>query len=154
QTQSAERSYAIEGQAVKDIAVNGRSFFGLAFLTPGVVSQDSTPTGDSASLSANGQRQNSNNVHVDGITDMDTGNNGRPMVAVSLDWIKEVKVLTSNYQAEYGRSSGAQISAITKSGGRDFHGSAYWFRRKDDLNANTWINNRNNPKTPIPKLNQ
>jgi hypothetical protein len=154
QTQSAERSYAIEGEAVKNIAVNGRGFLPLAFLTPGVVSTDATPTGDSATMSANGGRQNSNNVQVDGITDMDTGNNGGPMVAVSLDSIQEVKILTSNYQAEYGRSSGAQISAITKSGGRDFHGSAYWFRRKDDLNANTWFNNRNTPKTPVPALNQ
>jgi Carboxypeptidase regulatory-like domain/TonB-dependent Receptor Plug Domain len=156
QTQSAERSYAVEGEAVKNIAVNGRSFFNLAFLTPGVVSTQNTgvPTGDAATMSANGQRTNSNNVQVDGITDMDTGNNGGPMVAVSLDSIQEIKVLTSNYQAEYGRSSGAQISAVTKSGGRDFHGSAYWFRRRDDLNANTWINNRNTPVTPTPVLNQ
>jgi hypothetical protein len=75
------------------------------------------------------------------------------MVEVSLDSIQEVKVLTSNYQAEYGRSAGAQISAVTKSGGRAFHGSGYWFRRNDDLNANTWINNRNTPKTPVPPLN-
>ena len=74
------------------------------------------------------------------------------MVEVSLDSIQEVKVLTSNYQAEYGRSAGAQISAVTKSGGRAFHGSGYWFRRDDDLNANTWINNRNTPTTPVPPL--
>jgi hypothetical protein len=154
QTESAERSYAVEGKAVQNIAVNGRSFFGLAFLAPGVVTTQATPTGDSATMSANGQRMNSNNVQVDGITDMDTGNNGGPMVAVSLDSVQEVKVLTSNYQAEYGRSAGAQISAVTKSGGRDFHGSAYWFRRRDDFNANTWINNRNAPKTPTPLLDQ
>src|SRR5262249_21607802 len=88
------------------------------------------------------------------VSEMDTGKNGGPMVEVSLDSIQEVKVLTSNYQAEYGRSAGAQISAVTKSGGREFHGSGYWFRRKDDLNANTWINNRNVPKTPIPQLDQ
>ena len=105
-------------------------------------------------MSANGQRTNSNNVQIDGITDMDTGNNGGPMVALSLDSVQEVKLLTSNYQAEYGRSAGAQLTAVTKSGGREFHGSAYWFRRKDDLNANTWINNRNTPVTPVPKLDQ
>jgi hypothetical protein len=156
QTQSAERNYAIEGEAVKNIAQNGRSFFGLAFLAPGVVSTQNTgvPTGDSATMSANGQRTNSNNVQIDGITDMDTGNNGGPMVALSLDSVQEVKLLTSNYQAEYGRSAGAQLTAVTKSGGREFHGSAYWFRRKDDLNANTFINNRNNPVTPVPKLDQ
>jgi hypothetical protein len=156
QTQSAERNYVVEGEAVKNIAQNGRSFFGLAFLAPGVVSTSAAgmPTGDSATMSANGQRTNSNNVQIDGITDMDTGNNGGPMVALSLDSVQEVKLLTSNYQAEYGRSAGAQLTAVTKSGGREFHGSAYWFRRQDDLNANTWINNRNNPVTPVPKLNQ
>lgn len=156
QTQSAERNYVVEGEAVKSIAQNGRSFFGLAFLAPGVVSTQNTgvPTGDSATMSANGQRTNSNNVQIDGITDMDTGNNGGPMVALSLDSVQEVKLLTSNYQAEYGRSAGAQLTAVTKSGSREFHGSAYWFRRKDDLNANTWINNRNNPVTPVPKLDQ
>lgn len=154
QSRSAERSYAVVGEVVQNTAVNGRSFFGLAFLAPGVVTTASTPTGDSATLSANGQRQNSNNVQVDGITDMDTGNNGGPMVAVSLDSVQEFKILTSDYQAEYGRSAGAQVIAVTKSGGRDFHGSAYMFRRKDDLNANTWINNRNTPKTATPKLDQ
>lgn len=150
QTQSAERSFAVEGQVVQNIAVNGRSFFGLAFLAPGVVTTAATPTGDAATMSANGQRQNSNNVQIDGVTDMDTGNNGGPMVAISLDSIQEFKILTSNYQAEYGRSAGAQVSAVTKSGGRDFHGSGYVFRRMDSLNANTWINNRQTP-TPAPK---
>src|SRR5947207_344645 len=84
-SQSAERNYAVEGEAVKNIAQNGRSFFGLAFLAPGVVSTNNAgvPTGDSATMSANGQRTNSNNVQIDGITDMDTGNNGGPMVALS-----------------------------------------------------------------------
>jgi hypothetical protein len=156
QTQSAERNYTVEGEAVKNIAQNGRSFFGLAFLAPGVVSTQNTgvPTGDAATMSANGQRTNSNNVQIDGITDMDTGNNGGPMVALSLDSVQEVKLLTSNYQAEYGRAAGAQLTAVTKSGGRDFHGSAYWFRRRDDLNANTWINNKSTPKVPVPILNQ
>jgi hypothetical protein len=153
QVRTAERSFAVEGQAVQNIAVNGRGFLNLALLAPGVVSTATPGQAPGAhTLSANGQRTNSNNVQIDGVTDMDTGNNGGPMVEVSLDSIQEVKVLTSNYQAEYGRSAGAQISAVTKSGGRAFHGSGYWFRRNDDLNANTWINNRNTPKTPVPPL--
>jgi hypothetical protein len=165
QTQSAERSYAIEGQVVQNIAVNGRGFFGLAFLAPGVVvNGQPSPTGqESNNMSANGQRPSQNNVQVDGVTDMDTGNNGGPVVAVSLDSVQEFKILTSNYQAEYGRSVGAQVIAVTKSGGRDFHGSGYLFKRDDKHNANTWINGhtpgRNAagnplPYTPRPKLDQ
>jgi hypothetical protein len=154
QTQSAERSYAIEGQVVQNVAVNGRDFFGLAFLAPGVVvNNQPTPTGQASNnMSANGQRPSTNNVQIDGVTDIDTGNNGGPMVAISLDSIQEFKILTSNYQAEYGRSVGAQVSAVTKSGGRDFHGSAYGLRRNSDMNANTWLNNKNNPVTPVPPL--
>jgi hypothetical protein len=154
QTQSAERSYAVEGTVVQNVALNGRDFFGFAFLAPGVVvNGQSTPTGQqSQALSANGQRPSTNNVTLDGVTDIDTGNNGGPMVALSLDSIQEFKILTSNYQAEYGRSVGAQISAVTKSGGRDFHGSAYALRRNSDMNANTWLNNKNNPVTPVPPL--
>src|SRR5204863_4136378 len=72
---------------------------------------------------------------------MDTGNNGST-VSLTTDAVQEVKVLTSSYQAEYGRSAGGQITAVTKSGSNDFHGSLYADRRRDDLNANTWLNNR------------
>src|SRR5262249_60499541 len=77
--------------------------------------------------------------------------------------IAEFKVLTSDYQAEYGRSAGAQISAVTRSGTKDFHGSFYAFRRHDGMNANTWINNHTSSRdaagnlknfTPKPKLDQ
>ncbi|MBO0722889.1 MAG: TonB-dependent receptor, partial [Blastocatellia bacterium] len=91
-----------------------------------------------------------------GVATVDTGNNGE-MVAVVLDSIAEFKVLTSNYQAEYGRSAGAQISAVTKSGTNEFHGSFYVFRRMDGMNANTWLNNRDStPEDPInkPRLDQ
>jgi hypothetical protein len=142
QTQSAERSFAVTGESMQKLAVNGRGFFNMAFLAPGVVVNGaSNPANqESQAMSANGQRPSTNNVTLDGVTDVDTGNNGGPMVAISTDSVQEVKILTSNYQAEYGRSSGAQVMAVTKSGTRDFHGSAYAYRRADDLNANTWIN--------------
>ncbi|HKX28386.1 MAG TPA: hypothetical protein VJ302_11860, partial [Blastocatellia bacterium] len=158
--ESAERSYAIQGQAVQNIAVNGRSFLPLASLAPGLVFSENNTTGGSSDrldyLSANGLRTNANNLQLDGVSIVDTGNNGT-LLNISLDSVAEFKVLTSNYQAEYGRSAGAQISAVTKSGTKDFHGSFYAFRRHDGMNANTWINNRNStPDNPInkPRLDQ
>jgi len=152
QAESAERSYAVQGEIVRNIAVNGRQAIALAAIAPGVVTTTNTGTpGDITNMSANGLRTSANNLTLDGVATVDTGNNGQ-MFAVVLDSIAEFKVLTSNYQAEYGRSAGAQISAVTRGGSRDFHGSFYTFRRHDGMNANTWINNRDS--TPTNRINK
>ena len=152
QAESAERSYAVQGEIVRNIAVNGRQAIALAAIAPGVVTTTNTGTpGDITNMSANGLRTSANNLTLDGVATVDTGNNGQ-MFAVVLDSIAEFKVLTSNYQAEYGRSAGAQISAVTRGGSRDFHGSFYTFRRNDGMNANTWINNRDS--TPTNRINK
>ena len=65
-----------------------------------------------------------NNIMMDGISAMDTGNNGQ-MINMNIESIAEVKILTQGYQAEYGRSSGLQITAVSKSGTNRFRGSAY-----------------------------
>jgi hypothetical protein len=166
QAESAERSYAVQGEVVRNVAVNGRNFAALAAISQGLVPVN-TPSSDSrvddiTQISANGLRSSANNLQIDGVATVDTGNNGQ-LVQVTLDAIAEFKVLTSDYQAEYGRSAGAQISAVTRSGTKDFHGSFYAFRRHDGMNANTWINNHTpsadsagNPRTftPKPKLDQ
>ncbi len=157
QAKSAERSFAIEGEAVQSIAVNGRNFFALAFNSAGIVNTAAAPGAlgaQSNTMVANGMRANQNNVQIDGITSMDTGSNQGPSVSLAIDAVQEIKVLTSNYQAEYGRSAGAQITAVTKSGGRDFRGSVFYLRRNDDMNANTWFNNRAIPARPVPPLEQ
>jgi hypothetical protein len=157
QTESAERSYGVQGEIVRNIAVNGRQFIALASIAPGVVTTTNTGTpGDITNLSANGLRTSANNLTLDGVATVDTGNNGQ-MFAITLDSVAEFKVLTSNYQAEYGRSAGAQISAVTRSGTKDFHGSFYVFRRHDGMNANTWINNRDSTdanRINKPRLDQ
>jgi hypothetical protein len=157
QAKSAERSFTIEGEAVQSIAVNGRNFFALAFNAAGIVNTAAQPGAlgaQSNTMVANGMRANQNNVQIDGITSMDTGSNQGPSVSLAIDAVQEIKVLTSNYQAEYGRSAGAQITAVTKSGGRDFRGSVFYLRRNDDMNANTWFNNRAIPARPVPPLEQ
>ena len=148
QLRSGERAYTLESTAIQNIAVNGRSFFGLAGLVPGVVPNTDTPT-QVSNFNANGQRSNSNNMTVDGVANIDTGDNGGNMAQTNLDAVAEFKVLSSSYQAEYGRAVGAQVQVVTKSGTRDFSGSGYWYGRRSDWNANTWLNNRSG--TDLPK---
>jgi Carboxypeptidase regulatory-like domain/TonB-dependent Receptor Plug Domain len=145
QTESGERSATLNTKQLENIALNSRSYLSLVGITPGVATVPSLQTaghGGVGSISVNGARQNQNNLTLDGIGNVDTGNNGDQLATISLDSVQEFRILTSNYQAEYGRSSGAQISVVTKSGTSEFHGSGYLFHRNDSLNANNWKNNR------------
>jgi hypothetical protein len=157
QSESAERSLAIQGEILRSVAVNGRGFTPLASIVPGIIFNTNNGSSDAiTNIFANGLRSSANNLTLDGVAAVDTGNNGT-LLSLNLDSVSEFKVLTSNYQAEYGRSAGAQISAVTRGGTRDFHGSAYGFRRHDGMNANTWLNNRDstfNNKITKPRLDQ
>jgi hypothetical protein len=145
QAQSGERSFAITSTEVDNLPVSNRSFALLSSLSPGVSStvQGGTPT----RLGGGGQ----NSVSVDGASVMDTGNNGLAL-QLNVDAIAEVKVMTAGYQAEYGRSSGLQITAVTKSGTNAFHGSVYDIMRNSDWNSNSWANEVNG--TPKAELNE
>ena len=88
---------------------------------------------------------------IDGVANIDTGDNGGNMATTNIDAVAEFKVLTNAYQAEYGRAVGAQLQVVTKSGSRDFHGSGYWYGRRSDWNANTWTNKRDAAETPKAK---
>ena len=83
-----------------------------------------------------------NNLTIDGTTNVDTGSNGTQHIALSLDNIAEFKLLTSNYQAEYGRSGGGAIQIVTKSGTSQFHGTGYYFHRHEQFNANSLLQQR------------
>lgn len=144
QLESAERSDSLVHQQIENIAVNSRSYLDLVKLTPGVVSTvnlQTAGTGGLGNISVNGSRANQNQLTINGIGDVDTGSNGTQNVTLSLDSVQEFKILTNSYQAEYGRSSGAQISVVTKSGTSEFHGTGAWYHRNDSLNANNWENN-------------
>jgi len=146
QTESAERGTALVSKQMTNIAVNSRSYLDLVKLVPGVVSTINLETagmGGLSNIAANGQRVNSNQLSINGISNTDTGSNGSQNVTLSLDSIDEFKMLTGVYQAEYGRAMGAQISVVTKSGSSDLHGSGYWYHRNESMNANNWVNNRN-----------
>jgi hypothetical protein len=139
QSRSAERSLAIDSTAISNLAVNGRSPLALTRVVPGVA--NAPADGSNLGFNVNGSRGGVHNLTVDGVSNMDTGNNGMSG-NINLDAVEEFKILTNAYQAEYGRSSGAQISVVTKSGGRSYTGRTYWYRRHEGMNANSWINNR------------
>jgi len=137
QTQSAERSFAITTQQIESLPVVRGNFTSLVAFTPGVNGYDGTSAGGTR---LGGVSQN--NIMMDGISAMDTGNNGQ-MLPMNIESIGEVKVLTQGYQAEYGRSSGLQITAVTKSGTNDLHGSGYGIFTDSDWNNKTWVQDKN-----------
>ena len=86
---------------------------------------------------------------MDGITNLDTGSNGTSHFEPNLDSIAEMRVLTSNYQAEYGRNSNGVISVVTKGGGREFHGSAWANKRHEMFNAKSFFQNYNGQQKSV-----
>src|SRR5260221_4647721 len=151
QVESGERSFTMESETLKNIANNGRALFNFANLVPGVLTNNvaGVENGSVSAFTVNGQRPNSNNVTIDGITNIDTGDNGGNMATTNIDAVAEFKILTNAYQAEYGRATGGQVQVVTKSGTQAFHGSGYWFGRRADWNANTWTNKRAAAPAPV-----
>ena len=136
QAQSGERSYAVATEQIEHLPINHTNYTNFTSLTPGVVG---------GGASAGGTRlggASQNNIMMDGVSAMDTGNNGQ-MLNMNVESIAEVKVLTQGYQAEYGRSSGLQITAVTKSGTNRFRGSAFDILGNSSWNTNSWTNMKN-----------
>ena len=149
--ESGEQSEIITGRQLQETAVNGRNYLDLMKLIPGTVStvngQVAGP-GGLGNFNINGTRGNMHNLTIDGTTNVDTGSNGTQHVALNIDTIAEFKVLTSNYQAEYGRSGGGDVKIVTRGGGKEFHGTGYLFHRHEGLNANTFLNNADGFRSP------
>jgi hypothetical protein len=155
QLASSSISAVINSNTVVDLPLNGRDWTQLATLQPGVVSlaalQPSIGTvagnqranrGFGAQLTVSGARPEQNNYRVDGISVNDYLNNSPGSaigVALGVDAIQEFSVVTSNYSAEYGRTSGGVINAISRSGTNEFHGTAYEFLRNSALDARNFF---------------
>ena len=125
--------------------VYGRNYTSLVTLTPGtsnvsVSGSDGTISG-TQSFSVNGQRNPDNNYTLDGV-DNNFLHKQAPGASPPMDAIQEFRVATNN-SAEYGRSAGANIAVVTKSGSRDFHGTAYLYSRQTLFDANDWFRNHN-----------
>lgn len=152
QTSTSTISATVDSTTVRELPLNGRDWASLATLEPGVVSIPNQATtsfnankgnrGFGNQLSNGGHRANENTYRVNGISINDYSNSapgGATGVNLGVDAIQEFSVLTSSYTAEYGRTSGAVINAITKSGTNDLHGSAYFFDRDSIFDARNFF---------------
>ncbi len=152
QTSSSALSATVDGTTVRELPLNGRDWTSLATLEPGVVSvPNQATTGFSANkgnrgfgnqLSDGGHRSNENTYRVNGMVINDYTNaapGGATGVNLGVDAIDQFSVLTASYTAEYGRTSGAVINAITKSGTNQLHGTAYFFDRDSIFDARNYF---------------
>ncbi|MGH9713380.1 MAG: TonB-dependent receptor domain-containing protein [Candidatus Acidiferrales bacterium] len=150
-----------ENKQVEDLPINGRDYTKLLIMVPGAAGEPNgggDSPGSFGLFSSNGNRGRANNFLLDG-TDMNDGYRnlpainqggvfGTPGTVLPLDAISELKVL-SNFEAEYGRNSGAVVNIVTKSGTNQLHGSAYEYFRNNVLNARNFFNTTDQPKDPF-----
>jgi hypothetical protein len=152
QLASSAISGVVSQIAVVDLPLNGRDWTSLATLQPGVDSLGSIQMNTAGSqrarrgygvqLAISGARPQQNNYRIDGISVNDYTNGGPGSVegsTLGVDAVQEFSVLTSNYSAEYGRTSGGVVNAITKSGVNQFHGDVYEFLRNSALDARNYF---------------
>jgi len=159
QLTSSDISATVGATTVRELPLNGRSWTDLAALQPGVSTIQTQPSfasgadrgnrGFGQQLTISGARPQQNNYRLDGISLNDYANGAPGSVMggnMGVDAIQEFSVLTSNYSAEYGKTSGGVVNAITRSGTNTFHGSAYEFLRNSALDARNFFEDPTQPK--------
>jgi Carboxypeptidase regulatory-like domain/TonB dependent receptor-like, beta-barrel/TonB-dependent Receptor Plug Domain len=166
QLASSDISAVVNATTVRELPLNGRSWTDLAQLQPGVSAIHTQPDfsagtdrgnrGFGQQLTISGARPQQNNYRLDGVSLNDYANGAPGSVlggSLGVDAIQEFSVITSNYSAEYGKTSGGVVNAITRSGTNQIHGSAYEFLRNSKLDARNYFDD---PTQPIPpfKRNQ
>jgi Carboxypeptidase regulatory-like domain/TonB dependent receptor len=154
ETVSTQMGQVITARQMTEVPLDGRSYTDLLSLQPGVAPQTAitnttvqdvgatilNPSGtlNPGNLSVNGQRETANYFNVNG-SDVEEDVNAGTAVIPNLDSIEEFRIVTSNFDAEYGEYSGGQISVVTKSGTNAFHGNVFEFLRNTDLDARNYF---------------
>ncbi len=169
---SAAVATTVDRHFIENMPLNGRSFQALIAITPGNVTAKTFYT-NAGQFSIDGQRTDSNYFSIDGVSAnvgitqgsnvylgsagagaaQATSNNGGYNNLVSIDDMQEYKMQTSSFDAEYGRTPGAQLSIVTRSGTNSFHGTAFEYLRNDMFDANTWFNNHDGLARTAEKQN-
>ncbi len=165
ETESTQMGEVISGKTMTAVPLNGRAFTDLLALQPGVSPYTSTDTGmagindrpvdgglNSGSQSVNGQREASNGFMVNG-SNVEEGKTNGASIIPNLDSISEFRIITNNFDAEYGNYSGGQINVVTKSGSNNFHGSGFEFLRNTAFDAKNYFAAPTD-RTPVYRQNQ
>jgi hypothetical protein len=161
ETTSAALSGLVDDKKIRDLPLNGRSFDQLAFLQPGVTpyyrGRHETDQGEGTKFSVSGSRVDSNSFLLDGTNINDQSNNTPGSAAgelLGVEMLREFRVLTGTYSAEYGRYSGGVITAVTKSGTNQLHGDVFEFLRNSALDARNFFDYPVGIRIPPFKRNQ
>jgi Carboxypeptidase regulatory-like domain len=144
-TTDATIGNAVSNSTIQALPIEGRNVPDLLSLQPGVVylnSRATNPDQDSRSGAVSGARSDQSNVTLDGVDNNDQrqGYAFTGVLRSTLDSVEEFRVTTTNSNADSGRSSGAQVTLVTKSGTNKFHGSLYEYNRNNIGHANDWFN--------------
>jgi hypothetical protein len=152
-TQTHEMSYLVSERAIRELPLNGRNYTDLALLQPGVITYPHRDGGSvvahGAGASVNGQDPRSNVYLIDGTPQNDFTNGpagSAAGTALGVEAIREFRVEANAYDASFGRNSGGQINAISKSGSNEWHGSLYEFHRNDSLDARNFFDTDRKPE--------
>jgi hypothetical protein len=154
-TVGAEVAGLTGGDQVRELPLDGRNFLQLTLLQPGVTPTEGLSTVNKgllggADISVSGGSTMSNTWLVDGTDNLDRGSNRTIIVYPSLDAIEEFKIQRNNYGAEFGQAGGAQVNVVTRGGTNTFHGSAYYFARRDSWNSTSFFLRENGlPEAPL-----
>jgi len=154
-TVGAEIAGSISGETAVELPLNGRNFMQLTLLQPGVTSQEgmnmvNKGLAGGSDISVSGGSTTSNLWLVDGADNVDHGSNRTILVYPSVDAIEEFKIQRNNYGAEFGQAGGAQVNLVTKGGTNTYHGTGYYFARRDSLNSNDYfLEKAGQPKAPL-----
>jgi hypothetical protein len=160
QSQTAAVSSLVSNQQIIEMPLNGRTFTALLKLSPGATTGSSTNLTNSpyamrgdVNITVNGSSAQNNTYLIDGMVNRNLWLSTLIMVP-TIDSIQEVRMMTSNYSAEYGSAAGAITVVQTKSGTNQYHGSLYEFLRNDKFDSNTFFNNRLGAKKPAFRRNE
>jgi hypothetical protein len=138
ETGTSQKSYTISDTQIRELSLNGRDFTSLLKTLPGVATNDTgfrLAFNSTEGFMVNGLRQSMNNVMLDGTPNTDTGANDGQYTQLSLDAVGEFKLQSSAFNAEFGRNAGVLITSTTRSGGKQFRGTLYGFRRDGKWDA-------------------